>query len=205
MDDYLEKLFADSFKREVEQEENVVRSLPFIAAIASVTLLVLREFGDGLPPLDGSGPAVFLHGLLVSIGLVFLYVFAFLFVAVRSRNYRYPIDEPEIRRIAEELVDFYTNEGLSPVDADAAACRDLKEQMIGQFAAVATNNRQQNELRHAARSSAFNGLILALALSLMFVGTIYIMDVTKTAIDGAPPDRATVEAVDGSPDRTIEP
>ena len=29
---------------------------PFIAAIASVTLLVLREFGDGLPPPDGSAP-----------------------------------------------------------------------------------------------------------------------------------------------------
>lgn len=54
MDEYLEKLFADAYKRELEQEENVVRSLPFIAAIASVTLPVLREFGDGLRPLDGA-------------------------------------------------------------------------------------------------------------------------------------------------------
>lgn len=203
MDDYLEKLFADAYKREVEQEENVVRSLPFIAAIASVTLLVLREFGDGLTPLDGSITAYFLHGLLVAVGLLFLYVFVFLFIALRSRNYRYPIDEPQIRRIAEELVDFYTNEGLAPADADAAACRDLREQMIEQFAAAATNNRRQNELRHTARSSAFNGLILALALSLMFVATIYIMEVRNSAtwsdLGGSP-----AESVDGSPDRPID-
>jgi energy-coupling factor transporter transmembrane protein EcfT len=203
MDEYLEKLFADAYKREVEQEENVVRSLPFIAAIASVTLLVLREFGAGLPLIDGSGLANFLHGLLVAVGLVFLYVFVFLFIALRSRNYRYPIDEPQIRRIAEDLVDFYTNEGLAPAEADAAACRDLREQMIEQFAAAATNNRRQNELRHAARSNAFNGLILALALSLMFVGIIYIMDVVSTATVpdlGAP----QAEGVNGSPDRPTD-
>lgn len=183
MDEYLEKLFAEAYERELEQEENVVRSLPFIAAIASVTLLVLREFGDGLPPPDGSLAALALHGLMVGIGLTFLYVFVFLFIALRSRSYRYPIDEPEIRRTADELIDFYTNEGLPGAEADDAALRDLRRQMIEQFAAAATNNRRQNELRHAARSKAFNGLILGVALSLMFVATIYIMGMT-TATSG---------------------
>ena len=203
MAEYLERLFADSFKRELEQEENVVRSLPVIAAIASITLLVLREFGDGLPPIDGSALAYFLHGLLVAVGLVFLYVFVFLFVALRSRNYRSPIDEPQIRRTAEELVDFYTNEGLAPTDADAAACRDIREQLIEQFAAAATTNRRHNELRHTARSSAFNGLILGLALSLMFVGTIYIIEVVNVATEtdnGGP----QAERVDGSSNRPTE-
>ena len=201
MDEYLEKLSADAYKRELEQEENVVRSLPFIAAIASVTLLVLREFGDGLPPPDGSFAALALHGLMVGIGLTFLYVFVFLFMALRSRRYRYPIDELEIRRIADELIDYYANEDLSGGEADDAALRDLRRQMIEQFSAAATNNRQQNELRHAARSKAFNGLILGVALSLMFVGTIYILEMTNAPSGKARPDFAQMEVLHGDPDR----
>jgi hypothetical protein len=59
MEAYLEKLFAEACRQEVEQEENVVRSLQIMAAIASVTLLVLREFGDGAPRFNWS-PLAFL-------------------------------------------------------------------------------------------------------------------------------------------------
>ncbi len=52
MDEYLEKLFAEAYRREIEQEETVIRSLPFIAAIASVIVAVLRDIGSELPPPD---------------------------------------------------------------------------------------------------------------------------------------------------------
>lgn len=173
MDDYLEKLFADAYAREIEQEENVVRSLPIIAAIASITLLMLREFGDGVPGFDGSMLALVVHGLIIGIGAAFLYVLVFLFVALRPRSYVYPDDASDIRSIAEELLDFYQGEGLSAEQADAMALRDVRQQMIEQLAAAATINREQNLRRRSARSKAFNGLVAALMLAFVLVSTIY--------------------------------
>ncbi len=184
MDEYLEKLFADAFRREVEQEENVLRTLPLFAALASLTLLVLREFGGDIPPIDGTWANLALHGLLIAIAAAFLYVFVFMFVALRARRYQFPDDETEIRRTADDLLDFYVNEGLPQAEAEAQAHRELRQQMIAQFAAAASNNRQQNERRHAARSRAFNGLTAALALSLLFVAATYIMEVVPSLPDG---------------------
>ena len=188
MDDYLEKLFADAYGREVEQEENIVRSLPIIAAIASVTLLVLREFGDGVPPFDWSIFAFVVHGLIIAIGASFLYVLVFLFVALRPRQYEHPDDADDIRSVAEETLDFYLNEGLAGDAADAMALRDVRQQMIEQFARSATNNREQNMQRQRARSRAFNGLVAALALAFVLVGTIYSVETSSAA------SRATVGA-----------
>jgi hypothetical protein len=50
--EYLETLVADSYKRELDQEENVVRSLPFAAAalaVVSTIMVVIRAmFRPGL-------------------------------------------------------------------------------------------------------------------------------------------------------------
>ncbi len=181
MDDYLEKLFADAYGREVEQEENIVRSLPIIAAIASVTLLVLREFGDGIPGFDWSPLAFLLHGLIIAIGATFLYVLVFLFVALRPRQYEHPKNTLAIRAIADGIVDFYELEGLDGESAEAMALHDLRQQMIDQFAFAAANNREQNRQRQRARSRAFNGLVAALTLAFVLVGTIYSVQITNAA------------------------
>lgn len=181
MDEYLEKLFAEAYRQEVEQEENVVRSLPIIAAIASVTLLVLREFGDGVPRFDWSPLAFLVHGLIVAIGAGFLYVLVFLFVALRPRRYEHPDDATDIRAVAEELLDFYQNENIGAEAAETLALRDLRQQMIEQLAVAATNNREQNVQRQRARSKAFNGLVAALALAFVLVGTIYLSETLAAA------------------------
>jgi len=181
MDEYLEKLFAEAYAREVEQEENVVRSLPIIAAIASVTLLVLREFGDGVPVFDWSPLAFLVHGLIIAIGATFLYVLVFLFVALRPRQYEHPDDADDIRSVAERTLDFYQNEALDAETAEAMALRDVRQQMIEQLARAATNNREQNIERQRARSRAFNGLVAALALAFVLVGTIYSVETLSVA------------------------
>jgi uncharacterized membrane protein len=181
MDEYLEKLFAEAYARELEHEENVVRSLSIIAAIASITLLVLREFGDGVPPFDWTILAFVGHGLIIAIGAAFLYVLVFLFVALRPRRYEHPDDADDIRRVAEEMLDFYHNEGFAGDAGEAMAVRDVRQQMIEQLARAATNNREHNLQRQRARSKAFNGLVAALALAFVLVGTIYLAETLAEA------------------------
>jgi hypothetical protein len=49
LNEYLEKLGADSYKREIDQEENVVRSLPFAATFLVLLASVLAFIADYIP------------------------------------------------------------------------------------------------------------------------------------------------------------
>ncbi len=44
--DYLEKLFGDAYRKEIDQEENVWRSLPFFAATLALQLAGLAQIRD---------------------------------------------------------------------------------------------------------------------------------------------------------------
>ena len=46
---YIEKTLADSYRKEIDQEENVWRSLPFFAATLALQLAALFQIADKLP------------------------------------------------------------------------------------------------------------------------------------------------------------
>ena len=194
MDEYLEKLFADAFKREVEQEETVVRSLPFIAAAAAIIVAVIREIGRDAPTWSWTPQAVVLHGLLVLSGLSLVYTGWFVFQALRRRPFRYPRGESEIRETAERLVDFHIQEGLAVPAAETEALADLRREMIAQYALCAENNRRQNETRQASRTRAFHGLMAASLFATLLVTTTYL----TAAFAGARVDAATYVGEDQS-------
>jgi len=43
--DHLEKTFADAYRKEIDQEENIWRSLPFFAATLALQLAVISAIG----------------------------------------------------------------------------------------------------------------------------------------------------------------
>jgi len=47
--EYLEKIVAESYKREIDQEENVVRSLPFVAAALAVLATIMIFLRSYIP------------------------------------------------------------------------------------------------------------------------------------------------------------
>jgi hypothetical protein len=46
---YIERTLADSYRKEIDQEENVWRSLPFFAATLALQLAALSQIIDKLP------------------------------------------------------------------------------------------------------------------------------------------------------------
>ena len=46
---YIEKTLADSYRKEIDQEENIWRSLPFFAATLALQLAALFQVIDKLP------------------------------------------------------------------------------------------------------------------------------------------------------------
>ena len=200
MDEYLEKLFAEAYRRELDQEETVVRSLPFIAAAAAIVIAVVRELGGHASPWDGSPWSYVVHSLLILIGGALVYTGWFVFRALRRRPYRYPRGESEIREIAERLVDYHLKRGLSATEADAAAHADIRREMIGQFAVCAEANRKENESRQRDRTQAFNGIMAAFLFATAFVATTYI----DRALIGGQWDAPSSAEADGKPANAAE-
>jgi len=74
---YIEKTLADSYRKEIDQEENVWRSLPFFAATIALQLAALFQMIDKLPdPATQAGKwSVFflgLAGFLTVVSLCYL-------------------------------------------------------------------------------------------------------------------------------------
>jgi hypothetical protein len=51
--DHLEKTLADSYRKEIDQEENVWRSLPFFAATLALQMAAIVGLVEKLPSRDG--------------------------------------------------------------------------------------------------------------------------------------------------------
>ncbi len=51
--DHLEKTFAEAYRKEIDQEENVWRSLPFFAATLALQLASIGQVREWLRDLDG--------------------------------------------------------------------------------------------------------------------------------------------------------
>ena len=96
MDEYLEKLCVDAFKREWDADENVVRSLPFFAAALALTVTVLGIVAKDLPPLGPAVVPITAHIALLLAATSVGGVLHYLIVAVRPRIYRYPPPEGEL-------------------------------------------------------------------------------------------------------------
>src|ERR1700723_2086573 len=76
--DHIEKTLVDSYRKEIDQEENVWRSLPFFAATISFQVAALSQALWRLPPSGSPGAwwdaivALTLGALLMIVAIAFL-------------------------------------------------------------------------------------------------------------------------------------
>src|SRR5271169_5475947 len=105
---YLEILVAESYKRELDQEENVVRSLPFAAAalaVTSTTILVIRAY----IPAEAIGfYPIAVWALLIGFGISIAPALWFLFLAVAPKRLQYLSPANELYSYVNDLRNYYT-------------------------------------------------------------------------------------------------
>lgn len=163
--EYLETLVAESYKRELDQEENVVRSLPFAAAalaVVSTIMVVIR----GYVPSRAIGfyPAavwIFLIAFGVSVALAL----CFLFLAVAAKRLQYLSPPNELYSYVIDLRKYYIAMGSSPQQAEQQVAEDTRSFMIEQYTIGAAHNQRVNLERSRTRTKAFATLIVSLALA----------------------------------------
>ena len=95
-DEYVEKVVTDSYKRELDQEENVVRSLPFFATSLGILATALGLARTAIGPFALSGIQLAIYTTLALTAVSILLVLAFLVQAIRPRDFKNPMTEQDL-------------------------------------------------------------------------------------------------------------
>lgn len=171
MFEYLEKHCADAYKREFDQDENVIRSLPFFVAALTLELALLSQIISRLPPLSLTWYAGVLYALMTAAGLAYAATIVLMFLATLQRTFRYTPPESQIVDWAMTQRRAYVSAGFPRTEVEEVVEEELKEQLAEEFAAAAEHNRTNNITRLRYRGYALGTLMLALLLALT-MGTI---------------------------------
>lgn len=165
---HIEKTLADSYRKEIDQEENIWRSLPFFAATLALQLAALFQLIERLPPLGTALGWVTLVLLAISVACS-LAALSFLAASIFLAKFRYIAKDTELLEYALELI----KDGQDPANQALAEPMDplitLKGTLARQYARATDHNRQINKRREKRRSIAGLATIAAVISTLMLV------------------------------------
>lgn len=167
---YVEKTLAESYRKEIDQEENVWRSLPFFAATLALQLAALFQMIDKLPDpatLAGAFSVAFL-GLA---GIASLVSLLFLSASIYPQRFDYVAREPMLLAYAQALI-LHEEQGSGGAEP-LSALVTLKTELCRQYAKGADHNRQINKRRERRRSIAGLAALASVLMTVLLVATTY--------------------------------
>ncbi len=171
---YLEAVVKDGFDREIGQDENVVRSLPFFATSLGVLASAFALARPSLcaPSLDHLSLAI--YAALTGLGGSAAATLTFLFRLSVARPYAYPMPEQDfIARAAELTVALRAGQD-DPVDEQVMD--ELRALRIEQLTEATKVNRRNNVMRGRARGWALAMLITAIGFAFLLLALIFVRD-----------------------------
>jgi type VI protein secretion system component VasK len=201
---HIERTLGDAYRKEIDQEENVWRSLPFFAATLALELAALFQLIARLPPL---GTITGWLSLILSTlaGLLMFAALCLLAACIASARYRYVEAEPALLRDMDDLIRAELAPENRDTDNPVDALATLKRRLASQFGDAAYHNRQINKRRRWRRDIAgllVVGSVLTILLLVTVAFAYYIPNVSDTG-DGHGP-AAAAAPIRGSPDRASE-
>lgn len=171
--EYLERLFGDAYRKEIDQEENVWRSLPFFAATLALQLAGLAQIRDWVGNAQGWLFWVAL-ALLLSAALATLAALVFLAQSIWPVRFRYVTSEPTLQDYVEEVRATAIAGGSSQDDATLTVLAAARTVMVQQYAVSASNNRLLNQRRANRRTRAGLATLLSVFAVLVLVAFVVV-------------------------------
>ncbi len=169
---YIEKTLADSYRKEIDQEENVWRSLPFFAATLALQLAALFQIIDKLPSPSswaGVGSEFFLAAAAGST----LISLCFLAASIYPQKFDYLAREPLLLDYARNFLDYEQSAENHERQEPLSALIEIKTEISRQYARATDNNRQINKRRERWRSVAGLAALASVLMTVFLVATTY--------------------------------
>ncbi len=191
--EYVEKTILDGLKRELDQEENVVRSLPFFATSMAALLALL---GLTREPISKAEPGwllglVLLLGLLVAAALVRIIIL--MFRATKRQKQDQVMPEKQLVEFARLLEESYSDIENPKQRADTVRA-SLRRDITDQLAAYAQGLREINVYRLSLRAQMFTFLTVAVVCATLLISAIIVLEREERSRD-EPHQQITREAV----------
>jgi hypothetical protein len=176
VDEYVEAIISQGFEREIEQEENIVRSLPFCATSLGILAAALSLVLPALCPPREDVLTIVPYGLLAALGFSVLFVFFYLFRSVWPRRVAYPMSGADLLSYADKLRAYYAKSDSAPEIVETAIIGDIRETRTRQMVEATRWNRKRNVPRLRARDRAITGLVFSVFLAFFLLGVIFLRD-----------------------------
>jgi hypothetical protein len=169
---YIEKTLADSYRKEIDQEENVWRSLPFFAATLALQLATLFQIIDKMPdPMTALGWISII--LLMAAGALTLVSLGFLAASIYPQRFDYIAKRGALLTYARDLIrDEQAPEDQGQADSFSALVT-LKTEIARQYAQATDHNQQINKRRERRRSIAGLAALGSVLMTVFLVGATY--------------------------------
>lgn len=172
--EYVESLASDSFKRQVDLDESVWRSLPFIAATFAFVAAVVGRAAQDVPDFQFGFYEVVTRLLLVAAVFSLAWTLRWFFVVLKPREYEYPADDASVRQFAEEMTNYYAELNLAGDDLDKKVVEELRLFMVDQYGSAARTNLRLNAVRLQARGKVLLFILIGFVLAFSCEAAIFL-------------------------------
>lgn len=170
---YLGDLASESFKRQMELDESVWRSLPFFAAIFAFVATVIGRSAIDAPKWELAfypiSTAVLLLFAVLSLG----WSLRWFWIVLMPREYEYPSPDALVQQYARDTLAFHAASGVDAADLDARTERDLRLFMMEQYGNAAAANLTHNATKLKARPKVLLFLLVSFVLAFACEATIF--------------------------------
>lgn len=172
---YLGDLASDSFKRQIELDESVWRSLPFFAATFAFVATIIGKSATDVPHWNKStsGKIAFVMLFLAVCSLA--WSLRWFWVVLRPREYEYPAPDDRVKEYASGIRQFYIESGVSDSKTlDGKTLAELRLFMIDQYGNASTTNLGHNAAKLKARPKVLLFMLLGFALAFACEAIIFV-------------------------------
>jgi hypothetical protein len=112
--DHIEQVLADAYRREIDLDENIWRSLPFFAAALALELTAVYQISGHIPPAGTNAWRISL-ALTAIAGLAALIALGFLMASIFPVRLSYLVIEPPLLRYVKNST-LTNNTAITPVE-----------------------------------------------------------------------------------------
>ena len=169
---FLHTLVADAFKREVDADEAVWRSLPFFAALAGLGLAVLPGIYASISAAPSDFGCTGALALFATAALTFAGASYWFWQVIRPRRYETVSNEVGLMAYARSLHDLFVERGAAADAADAAVLDEIRSYVTEEVATIVEVNRSNNLARSHARSQVLLFVAIGFVLAFLAEATI---------------------------------
>jgi hypothetical protein len=167
--DHIENTLADAYRRELDQDENIWRSLPFFAATLALELGAIYQIAGHLPPAGtGAWRAAIVFFALA--GAATLTALIFLAASIFPVKFGYIPSDPYLLDYSERL-DEYERRRIVRGDTRVDALAMLKSTLAHEYATPNHQNHQISQRRLLWRSIAGLATLIGVLSIIALVST----------------------------------